>query len=125
MGKVYLLEEPPVQENTTLEIDFPEEVVESLDSANPGVEINEEQNDRIKEYESFMIKALGRENFNNIRRLPAFKSCDSKLIKTLVRKLKADPAWPQIMLPLQQLIHIIGVNLLKMSLISLVIKWED
>ena len=41
---------------TTLEIDFPEEVVESLDSANPGVEINEEQNDRIKEYESFMIK---------------------------------------------------------------------
>lgn len=42
-----------------------------------------------------MIKALGRENFNNIRRLPAFKSCDSKLIKTLVRKLKADPAWPQ------------------------------
>jgi len=95
VGKVYLLEEPPVQENTTLEIDFPEEVVESLDSANPGVEINEEQNDRIKEYESFMIKALGRENFNNIRRLPAFKSCDSKLIKTLVRKLKADPAWPQ------------------------------
>ena len=43
--------------STTLEIDFPEEVVESLDSANPGVEINEEQNDRIKEYESFMIKA--------------------------------------------------------------------
>lgn len=35
VGKVYLLEEPPVQENTTLEIDFPEEVVESLDSANP------------------------------------------------------------------------------------------
>lgn len=79
VGKVYLLEEPPVQENTTLEIDFPEEVVESLDSANPGVEINEEQNDRIKEYESFMIKALGRENFNNIRRLPAFKSCNEYL----------------------------------------------
>ena len=32
VGKVYLLEEPPVQENTTLTIDFPDEVAESLDS---------------------------------------------------------------------------------------------
>ena len=46
VGKVYLLEEPPAQENTILDIEFPEDVVEMLDSENPGVEINDEQNIR-------------------------------------------------------------------------------
>lgn len=49
VGKVYLLEEPPVQENTTLTIDFPDEVAESLDSEDPGIEINQEQNNHIKD----------------------------------------------------------------------------
>ena len=59
IGKVYLLEEPPVQEDTTLNIEFPEEVVETLDSENPGVEINQEQNNKIKDYESYMTDVLG------------------------------------------------------------------
>lgn len=63
IGKVYLLEEPPAQEDTTLKIDFPEEVVEALDSENPGIEINQEQNNKIKDYESYMTDTLGVDNF--------------------------------------------------------------
>lgn len=95
VGKVYLLEEPPVQENTTLTIDFPADVTESLDSEDPGIEINQEQNDHIKEYESFMSDALGAENFTQLRKMPIFKSFDQRLLKLLIEKLKNDPHWPK------------------------------
>lgn len=95
VGKVYLLEEPPVQENTTLTIDFPDEVAESLDSEDPGIEINQEQNNHIKEYEEFMVNALGAENFRQIRKLSIFKSCDPRILKSLIEKLKANPNWPR------------------------------
>ena len=95
VGKVYLLEEPPVQENTTLTIDFPDEVAESLDSEDPGIEINQEQNNHIKEYEEFMMNALGAENFRQIRKLSIFKSCDPRILKSLIEKLKANPNWPR------------------------------
>lgn len=95
IGKVYLLEEPPIQENTTLTIDFPDEVTESLDSENPGIEISQEQNNHIKKYEAFMIDALGTENFHQIRKLSIFKSCDPRIIKSLIEKLKTNPNWPR------------------------------
>ena len=95
VGKVYLLEEPPVQENTTLTIDFPDEVAESLDSEDPGIEINQEQNNHIKKYEEFMMNAVGAENFRQIRKLSIFKSCDPRILKSLIEKLKANPNWPR------------------------------
>ena len=94
VGKVYLLEEPPAQEDTTLKIEFPEEVVEALDSENPGVEINQEQNNKIKDYESYMTDALGVDNFNQIRKLSLYRSCDPRILKQLVEKLKVNPNWP-------------------------------
>lgn len=95
VGKVYLLEEPPTQENTTLTIDFPDEVAESLDSENPGIEISQEQNNHIKEYEAFMMDTLGAENFRQIKKLSIFKSCDPRILKLLIEKLKANPNWPR------------------------------
>ena len=95
IGKVYLLEAPPVQENTTLTIEFPNEVAESLDSEDPGIDINQEQNNRIKEYEAFMIDALGAENFRQIRKLSIFKSCDQRILKSLIEKFKTNPDWPR------------------------------
>ena len=95
VGKVYLLEEPPIQENTTLTIDFPDEIAESLNSEDPGIEINQEQNNHIKEYEEFMMNALGAENFRQIRKLSIFKSCDPRILKSLIEKLKANPNWPR------------------------------
>ncbi len=95
VGKVYLLEGPPIQENTTLTIDFPDEVAESLNSEDPGIEINQEQNNHIKEYEEFMMNALGAENFRQIRKLSIFKSCDPRILKSLIEKLKANPNWPR------------------------------
>lgn len=95
VGKVYLLEEPPVQENTTLTIVFPDEVAESLDSEDPGIEISQEQNNHIKEYEAFMMDALGAEKFRQIRKQSIFKACDPRILKSLIGKLKTNPNWPR------------------------------
>lgn len=95
VGKVYLLEEPPVQENTTLTIDFPDKVAESLDSEDPGIEISQEQNNHIKEYEAFMMDALGAEKFRQIRKQSIFKACDPRILKSLIGKLKTNPNWPR------------------------------
>lgn len=94
VGKVYLLEKPPKEEETTLTIEFPDEVAESLDSEDPGVEINQEQNRRIEEYEAFMTDALGADNFRQIRKLSILKSCNPRILKSLVEKLKTNPNWP-------------------------------
>jgi hypothetical protein len=95
VGKVYLLEEPPAQEDTTLDIDFPEDVVDTLDSENPGVEINDEQNDQIKEYETYMSEALGKDGFNKIRNNSLIKSCKPSQLRFLVDKIKGDRNWPK------------------------------
>lgn len=94
VGKVYLLEEPPAQENTTLQIEFTEDVVETLDKENPGVEINPEQTAKIMEYENFMIEALGAEKFNSIRKQSVLRSCDTRIVKAIIAKLKENPEWP-------------------------------
>lgn len=66
-----------------------------MDSEDPGIEINQEQNNHIKEYEEFMMNALGAENFRQIRKLSIFKSCDPRILKSLIEKLKANPNWPR------------------------------
>lgn len=95
VGKVYLLEDPPIQKNTTLTIDLPDEVAESLDPEDPGIEITQEQNNHIREYEEFMMGTLGSENFRQIRKLSIFKSCDPQILKSLIEKLKENPDWPK------------------------------
>lgn len=94
VGRVYLLEEPPAQESTTLDIEFPEDVVEMLDSENPGVEINDEQNNQIKEYESYMSEVLGEEGFNKIKNNSLIKLCKPGQLRILVDKIKENRNWP-------------------------------
>ena len=37
VGRVYMLEEPPSQENTKLRLEFPDDVVKKLDGNDPGI----------------------------------------------------------------------------------------
>lgn len=41
-----------------------------------------------------MNKLLGYLNLNTLRKLPAFKSYDSKLLRSLIIKLESDPTLP-------------------------------
>ena len=73
---------------------FPEDVVEMLDSENPGVEINDEQNNQIKEYESYMSETLGKDVFNKIRNNSLIKLCKPSQLRFLVGKIKENRNWP-------------------------------
>lgn len=42
-----------------------------------------------------MMDTLGAENFRQIKKLSIFKSCDPRILKLLIEKLKANPNWPR------------------------------
>lgn len=95
VGKVFLLVEPPLQEDTTLTLDLPNNVVEQLDSDNPGIQISNEQSYRVKQFENYMKKELGDDTFHKIRNLPEFRSFNLDLLKELIKKIRSNSEWPR------------------------------
>lgn len=95
VGKVYLLEMPPETENTTLELDFPDDVVRSLDGNNPGVRLNNQQYQLIKSYQDEMADILSPKIWSILYNNPQIKSCNPTLLKDIALKIKQDPDWPR------------------------------
>lgn len=95
VGKVYLLEMPPEAENTTLELEFPDDVVRSLDGTNPGVRLNNQQFLLIKSYQDEMATLLSPNIWNSLYSNPQIKSCNPTLLKAIASKIKQNPNWPR------------------------------
>lgn len=95
VGKVYLLEMPPETENTTLELEFPDDVVRNLDGNNPGVRLNNQQFLMIKSYQDEMAALLSPNIWCILYNNPQIKSCNPTLLKTIVSKIKQNPNWPR------------------------------
>ena len=95
VGNVYLLEMPPEAENTTLELEFPDDVVRSLDGNNPGVRLNNQQFLLIKSYQDEMATLLGSNVWNSLYSNPQIKSCNPTLLKAIALKIKQNPNWPR------------------------------
>ena len=94
VGKVYMLEAPPQQENTTLKLDFPDDVAKGLDGGNPGVKLSNEQYILIKSYQDEMTKLLGAEKWHQLQMIPQVKASSPMLIQKLVKRIVADKSWP-------------------------------
>ena len=95
VGKVYLLEMPPETENTKLELEFPDDVVRSLDGNNPGVRLNNQQFLLIKSYQDEMAALLSPNIWSTLCSNPQIKSCNPALLKAIASKIKQDPNWPR------------------------------
>lgn len=95
VGKVYLLEMPPETENTTLELEFPDEVACSLDGNNPGVRLNNQQFQLIKSYQDEMAALLSPNTWRILYSNPQIKSCNPTLLKAIAQKIKQDSGWPR------------------------------
>lgn len=95
VGKVYLLEMPPETENTTLDLDFPDDVARSLDGNNPGVRLNNQQFLLIKSYHDEMAALLSPKIWNSLYNNPQIKSSNPSLLKVIASKIIQDPNWPR------------------------------
>lgn len=95
IGKVYLLETPPESEDTTLELDFPDDVARGLDGTDPGIRLNDQQFQLIKSYQDEMASLLGPDVWETLYSNPQIKTCNPTLLKTIVIKIKQTPNWPR------------------------------
>nr|MBU3860493.1 hypothetical protein [Flavobacterium sp. MC2016-06] len=91
IGKVYILDKPPVNTQTTLNIEFPEEILGDLDSKKHDNLLTREQLARLILYQDEMGSILGVEVYNRLKSESLFQSSNSELIKSISIDMSVNP----------------------------------
>lgn len=92
VGRIYLLDAPPKEEDTQLEIEFPEEILGDLDEDQDGDRLTDHQIERIIEYKRSMAEIIGEETFSRLKRENLLKDSDSDFLLGLARDMRANPS---------------------------------
>ncbi|WP_245872239.1 hypothetical protein [Brucella pituitosa] len=88
VGNIYLLDEPPKDEDAQLEIEFPEQILGDLDEEQDGDRLTAEQLDRIIEYRRSMSDIIGEEEFARLRRDNVLHDSDSEFLLRLATDMR-------------------------------------
>lgn len=90
IGKIYILEQPPEESHTQLEISFPEEILGDLDEKYEGL-LTKEQVSKLKLYDEEMSAIMGIKVYQELKSESAFQSSNSELIKLIAIDLSKNP----------------------------------
>jgi len=91
IGNVFILDAPPPQEQTQLNIPFPEEILGDLDEVRHGDILTKEQVAKIKYYQDEMSELLGESVFRQLKEESAFQSSNAELVKSIAIDMSRDP----------------------------------
>ncbi|WP_299676250.1 DEAD/DEAH box helicase [uncultured Dokdonia sp.] len=91
IGKIYILDAPPREEKTQLDLPFPEKILGDLDKENFKNELTKEQVAKIILYEEEMSEVLGSDVYERLKSENVFQSSDSDLIKRIAIDLSNNP----------------------------------
>ena len=91
IGKIYILEQPPVEGQTHLDIPFPDEILGDLDDTKYEGLLTKEQVAKLKIYNDEMGELLGVQIYDELKAESAFQSSNSELIKTIAIDLTSNP----------------------------------
>lgn len=91
IGKVYILDKPPANTQTTLNIEFPEEILGDLDSTKHDNLLTREQLAKLILYQEEMASILGVEVYNRLKAESLFQSSNSELIKSIAIDMSVNP----------------------------------
>jgi hypothetical protein len=91
VGYIYLLDAPPNSEDTQLEIDFPDEILGSLDENGDADQLTERQIERIIEYRDKMSSIIGEDNFARLKRENLLQDSDADFLLRLAEDMKNSP----------------------------------
>lgn len=91
IGKIYILDKPPANTNTMLNIEFPDEILGDLDEKKYESILTREQVAKIISYQDEMSGILGFEVFNRLKEQGVFQSSNSELIKSIAIDMSQDP----------------------------------
>ncbi|MDD2799363.1 MAG: helicase [Bacteroidales bacterium] len=92
VGKIYILEEPPEQEQTQLDIPFPDEILGDLDEAKYEGLLTKEQVAKLKIYNDEMSELIGIKIYERLKSESVFQSSNSELIKEIAIDLTKNPS---------------------------------
>ncbi len=87
VGKIYVLEEPPISTETQLDLSFPDDLLGSIDEEDFKQDLTNEQIAKIIAYKEEMSEILGDEVFKSMKDESVFESSSSYLIRDIARDL--------------------------------------
>lgn len=92
IGKIYILEKPPEEEETQLDIPFPDEIIGDLDEEKYAGLLTKEQLALLKGYQVEMSELLGVQTYERLKNESVFQSSNSDLIKKIAIDLTTNPS---------------------------------
>ena len=87
VGKIFILEEPPAEENIQLNLSFPDELLGEIDEDEYADELNKDQISQIIRYKEEMKDLLGNEVFNRINDNNELQITNTSLIRDIAYDL--------------------------------------
>lgn len=91
IGKIYILDKPPANTQTSLNIEFPEEILGDLDEQKYDRLLTREQVAKIISYQDEMGGILGVEVYNRLKEESVFQSSNSELVKAIAIDMSVNP----------------------------------
>ena len=91
IGKIYILEQPPEEGQTQLDIPFPDEILGDLNETKYEGLLTKEQVAKLKFYNDEMNEIVGVQVYEELKSASVFQSSNSELIKTIAIDLTKNP----------------------------------
>ena len=88
VGNVFLLEQPPVETFSSLELDYPESLLERIDPEDYSGELTREQFDKIKKHEIEMDQLLGEGGYRQVIKEIGSQSVSKLVLSNIIRGIK-------------------------------------
>lgn len=91
VGEIFILEEPPAEEQTQLDLQIPEELLGTVDQDTIDMEFTPEQVAKIAEYKAEMENLVGKDNLEYFLTTDAFQTSNSGVILGIARDIRDNP----------------------------------
>lgn len=92
VGKIFVLEKPPDEEGTQLELEMPDELLGTFEVGSLAMEFTQEQIAAIENYKREMEELVGADNLEYFRRNDVFQTSNSGLVLTIASDIKRNSA---------------------------------
>lgn len=92
IGRIFVLEKPPVEVQTQLELDMPDELLGAFEDEMTDLALTEDQQTKVDTYRAEMEQLFGREDWEEFRRSEVFQSSKSSLIRKIAGEMKQEGA---------------------------------
>lgn len=92
IGKIYILEDPPIEDDIQLQIEFPENLLSDMDEEKYESKLSQKQISEMITYKKEMYDLLGKEVYDRLLKENAFQLSNSELIKSIATDMLNNPS---------------------------------